>query len=195
MAMSAAILGALAAGSNTGGFLFSSDGSSLTGWTVSGVTVDSTAGNGNPAPGFRAWPTNQYAYIQPPGVTDLVGKSIKFDCKIGSGGLADFFFGCNSAGAGRMIRLDARGSGNLPGVATTTSWTAWSAPSSTFASIDNAWHTYQIDVKAGPVVDLWKDGVKVLSNVSISLSGSYIGLQGDGGSAGGYFDNIQIFNT
>ena len=194
MAISAAIMGALGAAAYTGGNLFFNDGSSLSGWTVSGATVDATIGN--PAPSLKAYPTNQYAYIAPPGITDLIGKSIKFDCKLGtSTALANLFFGCNASGAGRMLRLDMRDSVNLPGVATTTSWTAWSAPSSTFAAIDSNWHTYQIDIKTGQVVDVWKDGVKVLSNISIVLNGTYIGISGDGGSQGGNFDNISIFNT
>lgn len=197
MAISAAIMGALGAATYTaytGGNLFFNDGSSLSGWTVSGATVDATIGN--PAPSLKAYPTKQYAYIAPPGITDLIGKSIKFDCKLGtSTALANLFFGCDASGVGRMLRLDMRGSVDLPGVATTTSWTAWSTPSSTFAAIDSNWHTYQIDIKTGPVVDVWKDGVKVLSNISIVLNGTYIGISGDGGSQGGNFDNISIFNT
>ena len=193
MAISAAIMGALGASARLGGNLFFNDGSSLSGWTVSGATVDTTIGN--PAPSLKAYPINQYAYIAPPGITDLIGKSIKFDCKLGTSvALANLFFGCNASGAGRMLRLDMR-SDNLPGISTTTSWTAWGAPSSTFALIDSNWHTYQIDIKTGPVVDVWKDGVKVLSNISIVLNGTYIGISGDGGSQGGNFDNISIFNT
>lgn len=183
-------------GEGTVGLLFASDGSTLDGWAINGVTVDSIEGNGNPAPGFRAWPTHNYAYIAPPGITDLVGKSIQFDAKIQTGGLADFFFGCNSAGVGRMLRLEGRVGSYYSGISTASSWTSWDSPySSTSAVTDGVWHTYQIDIKSGPVIDLWKDNVKTLSNVPVVLSGVYIGLQGDGGSFGGFFDNIQIFNT
>lgn len=194
MTVSPAMFGILGGASVATSILWSSDGSSLTGWTVSGVTVDSTLGN--PAPSFRAYPTNTYAYIAPAGISDLIGKSIKFDCKLGSSTpLANLFFGCNSSGAGRMLRIEGR-SGNNCGIATTTGWTSWSAPANTFAPVtDGAWHTYKIDIKAGPVVDVWLDNVKVLSNVSIALSGTYIGLSGDAGSSGGNFDNLSIFNT
>lgn len=193
MAISAAIMGALGAAAYTGGNLFSNDGSSLAGWTVSGATVDATLGN--PAPSLKAYPTNQYAYIAPPGITDLIGKSIKFDCKLGtSTALANLFFGCNSSGAGRMLRLDMRNT-NSCGIATTSGWTSWSAPTGTTFTTDSNWHTYRVDIKAGPVADVWKDGVKIITGASIAVNGTYIGLSGDAGSQGGNFDNLSIFNT
>lgn len=195
MTLNAAMIGAIAAGGGFSGPIWESDGSSLTGWTVSGpATVDT--GVGLPAPSLRAWPTNGWAYISPPGVTDLIGKSIQFDCKLGSGSanLCNFFFGCNSSGAGRMLRIDGR-SANACGVAVTSSWASWSAPANTFPNTDTNWHTYRIDIKPGPVVDVWQDGVKKLSNVSIALNGTFIAIHGDGGSQGGNFDNLSIFNT
>lgn len=195
MTLNAAMIGAIAAGGGFSGPVWESDGSSLTGWTVTGdATVDAAVGL--PAPSLRARPSSGRAYISPPGVTNLLGKSIQFDCKLESGStnLCNFFFGCDSNGAGRMLRIDGR-SGQNCGIANTSSWTSWSAPSNTFSNTDTNWHTYRIDIKPGPVVDVWQDGVKKLNNVSIALNGTFIAIHGDSGSQGGNFDNLSIFNT
>jgi hypothetical protein len=164
-----------------------SDGSSLTGWTVNGATVDATLGD--PAPSFKAT-SGQYAYIAP--VVGLIGKSITARVRVIPGtALCDLFFGCNASGAGRMLRLDAR-AGNHSGIATTTSWTAWGIPDATGVVVPSgSWMSIRIDIKAGPVADWYLDGVLKQSNVSIAVNGDYIGIVGDGGN-GGNFDNLQI---
>ena len=167
-----------------------SDGSSLTGWTVSGATVDATLGD--PAPSFKAT-GGKYAYIAP--VVGLIGKSITARVRVipGTVALCDLFFGCNASGAGRMLRLEAR-SGNPSGIATTTSWTAWGTPAATGVVVPaGQWLSIRIDIKAGPVADWYLDGVLKQSNVSIAVNGDYIAISGDGGTVtGGNFDNLQI---
>lgn len=193
MGISPAIFGALGASVRSGA-LFYSDGSSLSGWTVSGVTVDASAGNGNPAPGFRAWPNGNYAYIQPaPALSFTNGRKIRFDARLANtNALVNLFFANNASGVGFMLRLDSRTS-NACGIATTSSWTTWAAPSGTvFTTTDANWHTYEIQFKAGNTVDVLKDGVVVISGRSLVPNGNYIGMQGDAGGSGGYIDNIYI---
>lgn len=171
--------------------LWSSDGSSLAGWTVSGATVDATLGD--PAPSFKAT-GGQYAYIAP--VAGLVGKSILARVRVIPGGtpLCNLFFGCNASGGGQMLRLDTRGVTDFSGIATTTSWTAWGGAAATDVIVPTgSWVSVRIDIKAGPVADWYLDGVIKQSNVSIAVSGDYIAVHGDaGGVTGGNFDNLQI---
>lgn len=173
--------------------LWLNDGSTLSGWTVTGATVDS--GAGNPAPSLRTNP-NTYARLAPLGAgVTWVGKSIKFDARVtGTGGLCDLFFCCNSSGDGQLVRVEAR-AGTFSGISDTASWTSWSIPRATFPPADTAWHTYQVDIKTGPVADVWKDGTKVLADVTIAILGDYIGIHGDGGNAHTLWDNLSIFNT
>jgi hypothetical protein len=170
--------------------VWTSDGSSLTGWTVTGATVDATLGD--PAPSLKAT-GGQYAYIAP--VAGLVGKTILARIRVIPGGtaLCNLFFGCNSSGAGRMLRLDAR-SGSHSGIAPTTSWTAWGTTAATGVVVPaGQWMSIRIDIKAGPVADWYLDGVLKQSNVSIAVNGDYIAISGDGGGVtGGNFDNLQI---
>ena len=176
------------AGRNT---IWSSDGSSLTGWTVSGATVDATLGD--PAPSFKAT-GGQYAYLAP--VAGLVGKSILARVQVipGTTNLCNLFFGCNASGAGRMLRLEAR-AGQHSGIVTTTSWTAWGLPAGTGVVVPSgSWMSIRIDIKSGPVADWYLDGVLKESNVSIAVNGDYIAISGDaGGVTGGNFDNLEIY--
>lgn len=173
--------------------LWSSDGSSLVGWTVSGATVDATLGD--PAPSFKAT-GGQYAYIAP--VAGLIGKTILARVRVipGTTQLCNLFFGCNSSGAGRMLRLDAR-AGQHSAVVTTTSWTAWGGVAATgIVASAGQWMSIRIDIKAGPVADWYLDGALKQSNVSIAVNGDYIAVHGDGaGVTGGNFDNLEILDT
>ena len=171
--------------------IWTSDGSSLTGWTVTGATVDGTLGD--PAPSLKA-ANGQYAYIAP--VSGLIGKSILARIRIASGSpaLCNLFFGCNASGAGRMLRLDTRGGGDSCGIATTSSWTSFSGPGATGIVVSaDTWYSIRIDIKPGPVADWSLDGALKQVNVPIAVSGDYIAVHGNvGGGTSGNFDNLQI---
>ena len=173
--------------------LWSSDGSSLAGWTVNGALVDNS--KGQPLPSLAA-PGTKYAYIAP--VAGLVGKSILADVRIATeaaNDLCNFFFGCNASGAGQMLRFDAR-PGQHSGIATTTSWTAWGGPGATGLVIPaGQWFSVRIDIKAGPVADWYHNDVLIESDVPIALNGDYIAIHGDGAVSGGNYDNLRILDT
>jgi hypothetical protein len=190
MAIPLLAFGALAAAN--GGSVFSSDGSSLAGWTNSGVTVSATIGN--PAPSFSAVPTAQNAHIQIANLTSFAGRTMQFDAMLANtNALLDVFFACNSSGQGLYLRLDSR-TANACGISTATGWTTGVVPSgTTFSTTDASWHTYKIVFNgAGTAIDVYKDGVQVISARASTLQGNYIGLWSDAGSNGGYLDNILI---
>lgn len=173
--------------------LWSSDGSSLTGWTVSGATVDATLGD--PAPSFKAT-GGQYAYIAP--ISGLTGKSILMRVRVipGANQLCQIFFACNSSGAGNNLRLEAR-AGNHSGFAAAASWTSWSAPPATGIVVPaGQWLEVRIDVKAGNVADWYLDSALKQSGVAIANNGDYIAIHGSGAIVtGGNYDNIRIMDT
>jgi len=171
--------------------LFTSDGSSLTGWTNSGVVVDST--QGNPTSSLKAV-GGTYAY------RDLgqsfLGKTITLDMYILNSGatfpLCNFYFGCNSTGQGNLLRLEGR-SGSASGFATTTSWTSWNAPATGTNYTVLTWYTIVISINSSSQASWSINGSPVQTNVSVTLSGNYFGVHGDGVSVhGGLFDNITI---
>jgi len=173
-------------------YIFLSNGSSLSGWTNSGITISS--GFGNPAPSFAGTGSSQYAYINPASLSSLVGYIILVDMyATGATPLIDFFFGCNSIGAGQMFRLEARG-GTNGGFTTTTTWTSWGTPlSGTYALSANTWYTIKIVITSTATNGMSWYFNNVLGGTGTFVdSGGYIGLQADGGS-GGYWDNIKIY--
>ena len=71
---------------------FYSDGSSLSGWTINGITISS--GVGNPEPSFVGTTDTNYAYINPTGFSSFVGYTILVDMYTsGTVPLSDFFLG------------------------------------------------------------------------------------------------------
>jgi len=173
--------------------LFSSDGSSLSGWTVSGATVDATLGD--PEPSIKAT-GGKYAYIAP--VAGLIGKTIMARVRVipGTTKLCNFYFGCNASGAGSTLRLEAR-AGQHSYIAPTTSWTVWGGGAATGIVVPaGQWLDVRIDIKAGPVADWYLGGIIKQSNVAITVNGDYIAVHGDGSTVtGGNFDNLQILDT
>ena len=173
--------------------LFYANGNSLAGWTNSGITISTSVGN--PVNSFASTGGSQYAYISPAGITSFVGKTIMVDMyATGGTPLVDFFFGCNSSGAGQHARLDTRGGGNWTGFASTASWTSWSAPSSGSNPSTNVWHTFKIQINstASNGMSLYINNIFVVNKTFVD-NGSYIGMQGDGGS-GGNWDNIRVYD-
>jgi len=181
-------------------YIFLSDGSSLSGWTNSGITVSS--GVGNPAPSFLSTGGDTgYAYINPGGLSSLVGYTILADMYVtGATPLVDLYFGCNSSGAGQMFRIDARpfpAQGN--GFASTTFWTgvgAWSTPpSNNYTLSANTWYTIKIVINSTATNGMsWYYNDILGGTGTFVNNGGYIAMQGDGGT-GGYWDNIAIYSN
>ncbi|MGO8963527.1 MAG: DUF5047 domain-containing protein [Mycobacterium sp.] len=107
-----------------------------------------------------------------------------------AGSLNDFFFCCNSSGAGQLIRNEDRG-GDSPGFASSFSWTSWATPTGYSALSANAWHHFEIDI-SGLTATLHIDGTSYGTLTVASWSGTYIGLQADGIASGGaYWCNLS----
>lgn len=175
----------------TPSIIFSNDGGSLSGWTVVNATINSTTGN----PGSSIQATGaEYAYYDLG--QSLLGKKITFDIYLlsGTNELANFYFGCNSSGQGNMLRVEGRTS-QITGLTTTTSWTAWNAPTSgnTTPYSVGSWHAVEIQINSSSQVTWAINGTTQQSNVSVTLQGNYFAVHGDASVvAGALFDNITI---
>jgi len=173
--------------------LWSTDGSSLSGWTNNGVSINASIGK--PTPSFSTTTTNAYAYIQPAGITTFVNKTIIVDMQTNAS-LMNFYFGCNSTGAGNMVRIETRGLGNYSGFATTGTWLSWSPPYAGIVSHQQGvWYRVKIQIfNTNPGGMTWYvDGVYAGTGTFID-NGGYIGLQHDGLGGTNYWDNIQIID-
>ena len=163
--------------------------SSKSGWTVAG-----TAGQTSSAPAGSHYATTNalyansangdYMYTSIPSLA--ANEIISFD--VYTTGLGDFFFLANSAGKGQMARLDGRGGSDYSGIATTTSWTSWAAPTGISESKD-IWYKYDVAISGSSAYayigsisnNLETFGTKTSSSAfSISNNGKYLGLIGDG---------------
>ena len=174
-------------------YIFSSDGSSLSGWTNSGITISSSIGN--PAPSFSgAGGATKYAYINPASLSSLVGYTIFIDMYVtGATPMINLYFGCNSSGAGQMFRLDARvgqGSGFIP----TTVWATWGGPSTVVSGFTtNTWYKIKIVINSTATngMSWYYNGVLGTTGTFVD-NGGYIAVHGDNGT-GGNWDNIAIY--
>jgi hypothetical protein len=176
-------------------YLYYTNGSSLTGFTVVNATVSSTVGNptssyqviGNISGGA------QYAYINPGSITSLADKTIKFDVYIGS--LCNFFL-CNSSGKGYFLRLDARGASSYSGFGTSTSFSSWSAPTSGYQFTANTWYTIKIQITSAGSASYYINGSTTaqVSGYTMSSLSNYIAIHGDTGGGTSYFDNIYVYS-
>ena len=100
-----------------------------------------------------------------------------------------------------MYRLDARGTTNFTGFATTTNWTTWNAPGGSQTSSPNTWYQFGIAINAtGTSSTLYYNAGTgtnpvpgtTLGTFTSTNSGPFIGLVGDGGGTAlfTYWDNI-----
>ena len=170
--------------------LFYSDGSSLTGWTLgaNACTVSSTIGN--PIPSIAASGNNaSYAFYNLG--YSFLNTTITYDVNVGS--LCNFNFACNSSGAGQMFRSEGRNAGS--GFASTPSWTSWSGPPGGVQFVPGTWYSTKIIISSSGVASWYQNNVLQPQTYTISNNGTYFGLQGDGGGAISYFDNILIITT
>ncbi|MHC1707864.1 MAG: DUF2341 domain-containing protein [Bacteroidales bacterium] len=184
--------------SGTNTFIFYDDGSTTSGWTTSG-TVGSSNVQGNPVNSLRAAGSSGSYLTRNTGIGP--NTFTFFNVFTVTGNLGNFFFQCNASGSGQMYRLDSRGNPNFSGFATTTTWTAWTAPGGTQASSANTWYRFGIAINASGTSSTlyYNSGTStnpvpgtVLGTYTSTNSGTYIGLVGDaaGGSLYTYWDNI-----
>jgi len=165
------------------------DGSSLSNWTVVGATVD--ANTGNPKPSFKVT-GGQYAYRNVGIGSNMV---VEFDFYIitGTYSLCNFYFMCDSNGAGQMFRFDSR-STEHSGFASTTSWTEWEGPTTGSNISAGTWHHFKLVIgnsQAEAFIDNVSFGTYAFTN-----KGGYIAIHGDASIVtGGYFDNIVIYKS
>ncbi len=159
---------------------------STAGWTVAGTAgATASAPTGSHFSTQDAYYVNSvngdYMYSQVPGLT--TNEIITF--WVYSTGLGNLFFLTSSGGSGQMGRLDTRGGGDYSGLAATTSWTSWAAPSGLDES-PNTWYKYDIEVTpttANAYIGSNSNGLSTLGTFansrSVSNNGNYIGLVGD----------------
>lgn len=174
----------------TNSALFSSDGSSLSGWNSVGTTaVDSTIGN--PAPSLKINDHSQ--------VNRLVsGSPVNWKVDMCTPLLCDFHFMCDSAGNGMYFRLETR-SGQSCGISTSNGFGSFpTAPTGASAfgnRVANTWYSYEIIYNpTARTVDVKENGTLVLSGVAVAnpVKGNYIALAGDTLNQPSYFDNIIV---
>ena len=171
------------------------DGSTLTGWTNSGVTIASTFGN--PSPSFSVNGVSYATY----NVTQIASfNSTRIFCDVyisstGSLALTNLFFGCNSTGAGFYARFDARGGVNNPFIYTTNSWTSWNAPpsTSTHTITTNTWYTFVIKIDSSGNINLYDStGLLYYTYYAATFSGTYLAVNGQTAGVVSWFDNIKV---
>lgn len=153
-------------------------------WVKSGA-VTLVGSPGDPGPSVQVPGTvGVFTYID----TGVTPAHIEID--LYTTVLGDFFFGCNSSGAGQMVRVDTR-NGTFCALATTSSWTSWSTPASGLGPVSaNSWHHLDITI-AGATATLKIDGATA-NSIPYSADGSFIGYVGDGGGGYTYFCNLLI---
>ncbi len=117
-------------------------------------------------------------------------------------GLGNLFFMANSAGKGVMSRLDGRGGADYSGLAKTSAWTSWYCPESGVDLLADKWYMLEVDLVGGTEAGDWYstglsyEGALTQLNAlsatyadgcgggtetySSDVSGSYMGLVGDG---------------
>ena len=170
--------------------LFSSDGSTLAGWTLGTNPCTISNSIGNPAPSITASGNNaSYAYYNLG--YSFLNTTITFDVNVGS--LCDFYFACNSSGSGQIFRSEGRGTGS--GFASASSWTGWQGPPAGVQFVPGTWYSTKIVITSGGVASWYLNNVLQPQTYNISNNGTYFGLQGDGGGAISYYDNLIIFTT
>ena len=164
---------------------FNNSCSSLAGWVTNGFSV-ATVGSQTC---FTATSGSYYVYINS-GATTLKGRTIGFNVYL-TGGCPNFYFCCNSAGLGQMLRFEQRSSGGS-GFTTTSSWTGWSAPGSNYTWTQNTWLAIVISIGSDGVATFSVNGAASGITYTIADNGRYIGVQSDGGGGSISINNIVI---
>ena len=166
---------------------------SISTWINRGATIDSTTGL-TAVPSIRVT-GERYAYTSV-SIGSFLNKTITFNVNLTSGGtqLANVFFGTNAAGAGPFLRLDAR-SGLPSGFSTSTSWTAWSAPTTGVTITPGIWNSIAINITSSNVAS-WYLNNEFKGSSTVNLTGTNIAIHGDGAAVlGGNFDDLTIWQN
>jgi hypothetical protein len=157
------------------------------GWTihnVAGITAAAPTGSYfHSQDAFYANSANgDYLYTQVPGLN--ANEIITFWTY--TTGLGNFYFLANLAGKGQMARLDSRGGGDWSGLATTTAWTSWSAPSSGLHESASTWYKYDVVINGNSATAYIGANTNNLgtlgtpaNTLSIVNNGNYLGIIGD----------------
>jgi len=174
---------------------FYTDGSSLSAWTVTGITVDATIGN--PAPSFLISNGNGHLDInaQNASFTSFTNKTIQFDIQPTGAGtiLGALSFGANSSGAGYFARVDGRtgSSTTWSGLGTQSNWTSPIQPMGMILGCTNTFFRCRIVIDANNNITFYMGTTLVSSIQGATFSGTYLGI--DGISC--YIDNIYVMDT
>ena len=175
---------------STQAYLFFSNGSSLSSWTVSGSTVSSSVGV--PPPSIQST-ARQYAYID--AVPDYnTSQLYEWDYDIEVGDLADFKVSANSSGYGTYFKVDGR-SGLYSFFLASDGWGVRSTPvgANLPQALANVWYDtriYQVN-STSFAVNLSGIGSMTFTP-PLGYLGGYISVYGDAATYGGYVDNIVV---
>lgn len=166
--------------------------SGTSGWTIKGVAGQtSSAPTGSHFKSTDAYYANSANGDYMDSLISNLGTNEVITFWVYTTGLGNVFFLDSSTGAGQMARIDSRGGGNWAGLATTTSWTQWTAPTSGLDEVANTWYKYDIVMNstgASAYIGASANNISTLGTranaLTISNKGGYMGLVGDGlGSA------------
>ena len=190
--------------------LFSSDGSSLTGWTFGGATID--LNNGNPSSCFKITAANQQFY-RDLGQT-FHNKTILFDYKPGTSSDMGFLFAQNSGGNSvyrvslRMwqdnVNVKPQGLGSVDN----GGWLYLGGPSyypvpetTAIFTTANIWYKIKIRITSDRVCTWYINGVQQLSTFTINVGYTkanttqcFFGFLGNNYGGTSSFDNLEIWN-
>lgn len=183
-------------------FYYNAAPGSTTGWTVAG-----TAGSTASAPAGSYFHTQNayyansakgdYLYTQISGLAENVVVTFWTYTT----GLGNVYFLASSAGAGQMGRFDSRGGGDYSGLATTTTWTSWTAPGAGLDESKDKWYKYDIVIngtEASSYIGASTNNLGTLGSLAnlltVSDDGNYLGIVGDalGGTYISYWNGIII---
>lgn len=182
--------------------IFSNDGSTLEGITLSDASVVVYSGTGNPAPSIRV-PSGSYFIFEVPSISD--GSIISADVFINSTSTALFdimAFTNASVVGGLMVRLDCRsaypcffGSPNgIPvnyDISIIKDGGAYRCNAGVFLNVKIMTRNISNQSEA----QLWIDDVLVIDWTPYTPSGAYIAFVGDISiTSGGLVDNINIYS-
>ena len=112
--------------------------------------------------------------------------------------ILNMFFGCNSSGAGQMLRIDFRNGTYSSGFASTTSWTAWSAPTGTIYNASTTWYTIKMQITSAGVATWYCNGVLQSGtgqSITMTNNGNYMAFSGDySGTVYDLVDNFTVYS-
>ena len=112
--------------------------------------------------------------------------------------ILNMFFGCNSSGAGQILRIDFRNGTYSSGFASTTSWTAWSGPTGTIYKASNTWYTIKMQITSAGVATWYCNGVLQSGtgqSITMTNNGNYMAFSGDySGTVYDLIDNFTVYS-